>query len=90
MQRLETQKSDLNAQIHELEAEVAALSSLDRTERAARERLGMAPARAIEHLEVDVAPPSGVLLPRPLVAPETTGTDSEPWWLSFVRVLPFR
>jgi cell division protein FtsL len=90
MQRLETQKADLRAQVHELEAEVAALSSLERTERAARERLGMGPARAVEFLQVGVPAPSGVLLPRPLVGPVSTETDDDPWWLPLVRMLPLR
>ena len=50
----------------------------------------MVPARSIEYLDVSVAPPAGVLLPRPLVAPPSTDTDQEPWWLPLVRMLPFR
>jgi cell division protein FtsL len=90
MQRLEAQKTGLQAQVHELEAEVAALSSLGRTERAARDRLGMVPPRATEFLQVNVPAPSGVLLPRPLVNPISSETDTEPWWLPLVRTLPLR
>ena len=89
MQRLERQKTDLSAEIHTLEAEVAALSSLERTDRAARERLGMIPARRIDYLSVNVEAPSGVLLPRPIISPPAEETPSEPWWEPLVRILPF-
>lgn len=89
MQRLETQRSDLTAQIHQVEAEIAALSSLDRTERAARERLGMVPARRIEHVSVGVEAPSGPLLPRPLTnRSPAQEPKSEPWWQSLIKALP--
>src|SRR5262245_39497145 len=67
MQRLEADRADLTAQVRTLEAEVAALSSLDRTERAARERLGMVPARRSDFVSVTVEAPSGPLLPRPIL-----------------------
>lgn len=89
MQRLERQKTDLTAEIHTLEAEVSALSSLERTDRAARERLGMVQARRIDYLNVDVEPPSGVLLPRPIIAPIVEEPKAEPWWAPLVRILPF-
>jgi hypothetical protein len=89
MQRLETQRSDLTAQTHSVEAEIAALSSLDRTERAARERLGMVPAKRIEHVSVGIEAPSGPLLPRPLTYPTTPPPPkSEPWYRSLIKALP--
>jgi cell division protein FtsL len=89
LQRLEQQKQDLRADIHSLEAEVAALSSLDRTERAARERLGMVPARNLSYLSVNVSPPKAVLLPRPLLTPKTEEpAQRQSWWQSFAQALP--
>ncbi len=91
LQQLEAQRTDLNAQIHQLEADVAALSSLDRTERAARDRLGMVPAlNRLDYITVDVQSPSGPLLPRPILEPAPLQTDTEPWWQSLLRVLPFQ
>src|SRR5688572_4694148 len=81
MQRLEQQKTDLNASVHELQAEVATLSSLDRTERAARERLGMVPAKKLDYITVGVEAPSAALLPRPLIITTPPSQDSaDPWW----------
>jgi len=88
MQRLETQRTSLQAEVYDLEAEVAALSSLDRTERAARERLGMIQARNIDYMSVDVEAPSGPLLPRPLVIAQTRPPAGEPWWQSLLKALP--
>jgi cell division protein FtsL len=90
MQRLEQEKVDLTAQVHALEAEVAALSSLERTERAARERLGMVPARTTDYLNVNLPAPTGVLLPRPLAATPTPDERPDNWWQAVVRALPFR
>ena len=88
LQRLETQRATLKAEVYDLEADVAALSSLDRTERAAKERLGMIQARNITYMSVDVESPSGPLLPRPLVAPPTHYPQGEPWWQSLIKALP--
>jgi len=88
LQRLEQDRAALTAQNHELEAEVAALSSLDRVERAARERLGMVPAGRVEHLSVAVEAPAGPLLPRPLVQAAPAAPAPEPWWRSLLKALP--
>jgi len=89
--RLEQEKVSRTAQVHQLEAEVAALSALDRVERAARDRLGMTPARRIEYITVKTAPPSGPLLPRPVLGAELAAApDGAPWWQSLLRALPFR
>ena len=90
MQQLETERNTLTAQLHELEAEVAALSSLDRTERAARERLGMVPAGQITYVAVGVESPSGALLPRPLVSLSPTVEGDDPWWQALIQSLPLR
>jgi cell division protein FtsL len=89
LQTLEAQRSDLQAQIYDLEAEVAALASLERTERMARERLGMIPAKNLSYLSVEVEAPSGPLLPRPLLdldAPDQS--DPAPWWRTILDQLP--
>lgn len=92
MRRLELQQSTLQAEIHQLEADVAVLSSLDRIERAARDRLGMAPAENVTYVAVSVPAPAGLLLPRPLSrlspALETLETESESWWQALVRFIP--
>ncbi|HWC30946.1 MAG TPA: septum formation initiator family protein [Dehalococcoidia bacterium] len=88
MRRLETERATLKAEVYDLEAEVAALSSLERTERAAKERLGMIQARTINYMAVEVEAPSGPLLPRPLVTPPTAPPPEEPWWESALRALP--
>jgi cell division protein FtsB len=85
---LEAERATLKAEVYGLEAEVAALSSLERTERAAKERLGMIQARNITYMSVDVESPSGPLLPRPLVTPPANYARGEPWWESLIRALP--
>jgi cell division protein FtsL len=88
LQRLEAQRAVLKAEVYDLEAEVAALSSLDRTERAAKERLGMIQGRNITYMSVDVESPSGPLLPRPVVTAPTHYPKGEPWWESLIKALP--
>ena len=92
MRLLELRKSISQAEIHQLEADIAVLSSLDRIERSARDRLGMTPAENVTYLSVSVPAPAGLLLPRPLspvaLDSETTGSDSESWWQALVRALP--
>ena len=92
MRLLELRKSILQAEIHQLEADIAVLSSLDRIERSARDRLGMTPAENVTYLSVSVPASAGLLLPRPLspvaLDSETTGSDSESWWQALVRALP--
>jgi hypothetical protein len=89
LQLLEGRQNQLSAEINVLEAEIAALSSLERTERAARERLGMVPALPPSYLAVDVEAPSGPLLPRPLVELTLAEPEPEPWWQSLLRGLSF-
>ena len=65
--------------------------SLDRTERVARERLGMVPARVNRYVSVSVEAPSGALLPRPLVqiSPEQApAAEEQPWWRTLIQALP--
>lgn len=89
IQQLEQERTARTAQIHQLEAEVAALSSLDRTERAARERLGMVPARSLDYVAVPMQAPSGPLLPRPVLSPAPASkSQTEAWWRSLFKALP--
>ncbi len=88
LQQLQVERTILKAEVLEIEAEVAALASLERTERAARERLGMIRARNISYLSVQVEAPSGPLLPRPLVEPIAKQPLNEAWWKSLFRALP--
>jgi hypothetical protein len=86
---LEQRRTELQAQIYQTEADVAALASLERTERIARERLGMVPARVSQYVAVSVEAPSGALLPRP-VGEISAGAHagSEPWWRALIQALP--
>ena len=88
LQRLELERTTLKAEVYDLEAEVASLASLDRTEQVAREKLGMIRARNVEYLSVGVDAPSGALLPRPLVTPSEDQPAGEPLWQSLLKALP--
>jgi cell division protein FtsL len=88
MQRLQSERDLLASEAHQLEAEVAALSSLDRTERAARDRLEMVPAKRIEYVSVPVEAPPGPLLPRPVVNQRPEEPASQAWWQSLLKALP--
>lgn len=89
---LEMQRAELQAEIYQTEADIAALASLDRTERVARDRLGMVPARVNQYVSVDVQAPQGALLPRPVVQLEppadSKANEEEPWWRALVPALP--
>jgi cell division protein FtsL len=89
LQNLEQQKTTLQAQIYDLEAEISALASLDRVQRAATERFGMVPARTHDYISVNVEAPSGPLLPRPILqlTPEPA-TQDESWWQALIKALP--
>ncbi|HXF50584.1 MAG TPA: septum formation initiator family protein [Dehalococcoidia bacterium] len=94
IQRLERQREALQAEVHNLEADVAELSSLDRIDREARERLGLVPPARTVYLKLDRPVPErqGIptrYQPAPVddVAPEP---PREPWWRGALRaLLPF-
>lgn len=89
MQRLEQEKAQKTAGIHQLEKDVAALSSLDRIDRNARDRLGMVPARNIQYVSVNTEAPTVPLLPRPIIdSTPIPEPQSEPWWESLIKALP--
>ncbi len=90
IRQLEVQRADIQARINATQAEVATLASIDRIDREARGRLGMAPAgRSIYVTVTQPAPPSGVparfLNQEEVVAPAATAA---PWWKSVLSKLP--
>ncbi len=92
--RLEQQKAELQAQVHELEAEVAGLSSLDRVDREARGRLGLTQPAETIYLRVDHPAPERQLMPTRYQPPPVDGQveeiENEPWWRGLARaILPF-
>ena len=88
MQQLEAERVSLKAEVHDLEGQVASLSSLERTEQVATQKLGMIRARNVSYLSVGVEAPQGALLPRPLVVPPEESVSDEPWWESLYKALP--
>lgn len=88
IQRLQAEQADSTARVHALEADVAALSSLDRIERQARDSLGMVSAKNITYIQVDTPPPSGPLLPRPILnTPAVATSPPGSWWQRLTRAL---
>ena len=92
MQQLEQQKLQLDTSVRQLEAEVAALSSLQRIEQEAG-RLGLQPAQARSSAQVNVAPPAqGVGLPTrygPNTEEAEVGGQDAPWWHKLRKLIPF-
>lgn len=90
IQGLEETRLEWDARVHQLEAEVASLASLDRIEREARGRLGMVPAERRLYMEVNVPVPPQQLLPTrfaPAEQPEESSSGS--WWQDLLDLLPF-
>ena len=71
IQRLEQQKADWQARLHELELGVASLGSLDRIEREARERLKMTEPGETRYLTMDVPAPGERRLPSRFLPPQS-------------------
>lgn len=63
VRRLERERQDWQARLHELEVDVATLGSLARIEREARSRLGMTRPRQTHYITVDAPPPEERKLP---------------------------
>lgn len=88
---LDRQRADKLADIHQLEAEIAALTSIERVESEARGRLGMAPAEDVITLEVHEQPPEQQPLPERFLrgarglAPAENDSLAE----RLLRLLPF-
>lgn len=90
LQRLENERSATQAEVHQLEAEVAVLTSIDRIDREARGRLGMVPAGNTMTLEVHKQPPEQQLVPlRFLTESGAPQVESSSWWQKLLNLLPF-
>lgn len=90
IQRLEQERLQWQARVHQVEAEVASLSSLERIEQEARGRLGMVPAERRLYLEMNAPVPTHQLLPTRFSPPEAPEQrSSEPWWRDLLDLLPF-
>ena len=93
IQRLEQEKLEVQSLVHQLEAQVALLSSLSRIEGEARERIGLVSPRAQEAVEVNVAWPAGnqSRLPTRFAPEEEAEVDGQgaPWWRDLLGLLPF-
>jgi cell division protein FtsL len=90
LQRLEQERFAKQAEVHQLEAEVALLTSIDRIEKEARGRLGMVPADNVMSLEVHKQPPDQQLVPlRFLSQSKALQIETRSWWQNLLGLLPF-
>jgi cell division protein FtsL len=93
LQRLEDERSAMQAEVHQLESEVAALTSIDRIDRDARDRLGMVPATADDtmNLQIGKQPPSQQLVPLRFLSeqPGASPAKSTPWWRKLFDFVSF-
>jgi cell division protein FtsL len=93
IRRLELERDEWASQVRRLEAEVAALTALERVERVATNRLGLKPAVERIYLDVPVPPPDQHLVPRRYLAPEEeelpAAEAGNSWWQSLFKLLPF-
>ena len=95
IQRLEQKKLEAQTEVHQLEAQVAFLSSLARIEREASERLGLEPPVAQQAVEVNVAWPASdqPQLPTRFLPVGEAGAegdaDESPWWRDLLGLLSF-
>lgn len=91
VQALQQDKLELETSVRQLEAEVAALSSLARVEQEA-ERLGLLPPAQEWSVQVNVAPTAAGLLPSrfaPVPAEAPATTTSRSWWRELLKTLTF-
>lgn len=70
IQRLERQKADWQARLHEMEVQAATLGSLDRIDQEARSRLQMEEPKEVHYLPVDAAGPEPLRLPSRFLLPQ--------------------
>lgn len=90
IRQLEMARDDWQARIHELEAEIASLGSLERIDREARERLGMVPPTRTVHITVDIPAPEKQILPERFLPTreEKPEEDRQSLWESLLDFLP--
>jgi cell division protein FtsL len=85
---LERAHNDWQARIQELQAETAALGSLDRIEKEARGRLGMVTPTETVVVVVDQPLPEPQLVPLRFMPPEKAQSQhSDSWWETIVDIL---
>lgn len=91
VRHLETKRDAWRQLNYQLEAEVAALQSLSRVEREAKERLGMIAAKSRIFLTIEgiSAPERGAEDLPPGFVP-ATARQAVPWWRSLLERLNFR
>jgi len=91
IRQLDRQRNDWEARIHELEAEIASLASLDRIEKEARQRLNMQTPEQTVYLSVDVPSPDSQPVPDRFLPPKQQDSvkEDQSWWQSLLDLLPF-
>lgn len=90
IQRLEEARLEWGARVHQLEAEVASLASLERVEREAQGRLGLVPAERRLYLDVNAPVPAQQLLPTRFAPAEQLEQSSNgSWWQDLLDLVPF-
>ena len=86
---LDQQRADLEAQIHQLEADVASQASLNRIETEARERLGMEKPQKVTYVQVNVPSQRGLHIPERFAPGEPPPPRAKaPWWKAILELLP--
>jgi cell division protein FtsB len=90
LRELETQRSELSAQVRLLEAELARRASLEDVYVAATERLGMVRPESEMRVTVSVPAPEVVPMPERYIhpLPNPTAEVSEAWWEQALRQIP--
>lgn len=89
VRRLEGERTDLDAEIRLLEAQLASNANLEYLRKSASERLGMAPPVDRIRISVDTPAPQVVPLPRryvPVVAEQPAPQRS--WWDAVIDAIP--
>ncbi|MBM4410274.1 MAG: hypothetical protein FJ037_02940 [Chloroflexi bacterium] len=91
VRRLEGERTDLDAEIRLLEAQLASSANLEYLRKTASERLGMTPAANRLRISVDTPAPDVVPLPRRYVpVVEEQPAPERSWWDTFVDAIPGR
>jgi cell division protein FtsB len=89
LQQRQAEASQLTNEIHQLEGEVARLTSQERIERRAYQ-IGLLPSRDAIYVDVSVPGPEPAKIPAEFLPPrEPTVEDPAPWWRSLLSWLPF-
>jgi hypothetical protein len=91
LDRLNQERAAKQAENHEIEADVARLSSLARVDIEARQRLKLVPAATRLYLTVNHPVPDRQTVPTRFLAPETSpaAPSRAPFWKRALRHLPF-